>query len=197
MKTILIALLISTGTFANAEVIIYRHGITMTTEGNFSRQRSSLGGYTVFEYDSTGTIAVLRIVSNAKAKTFFVSGPAWEEWELDEISPSATRASSLVYTEAREWIETDGKRSLDNYVVKGTTSLVNVGTDTARIPRSWRFTGKSVYSDSSGERFFEDSTGTLSLDLSLTKAANTAGDNIDSAIDRVITILQSRGYVEE
>lgn len=80
----------------------------------------------------------------------------------------------------------------------GVNHLLNFGGDfDGEYPLKLSFTEINLEGNGTKDEDLASSQkGTYSLDLPLTRQSNTAGDDLDGAVDLVRDVLQKKGYVE-
>jgi len=176
---ILLALALLFASTASAEVVIYTQTITSTATGAGGVKTTSYTGWLVYDTD---TQEVLDALVNSKSKTFYEIGSGAE---LHLLKSSAT-----AYT---LWALVPLYNS-GGATFKGTTSLMTLGTaNLFYVPKTAAVKGSSIDSGSGDDVLYEF-TGTITLNLTATKAANMASQNIGTVFSNLENGLFIKGY---
>lgn len=176
----------------SADVLIYKHKISTTTTGVGVTGRISYSGYTVFDPEAADELT--QVFVNTKTKQFWVFEPFG--LTVDVVEGAAGRKYTFLI-QSDSWLDTNDLAHVDIGTAKGMNSINDVGGTTLwNIPKTFAWKGSATYPSQSGNTILEESTGSWSLDKKLSTSANTAGDNLDAAIDRVRQTLIASGYTE-
>lgn len=193
MKTFLLLLVAAVAFQANADVLMYKHRISTTASGAGVVARYSYTGYTIFDPEEPAWIT--QVVVNARTKQFWLNEP--QGFTIEQVESPKLRTSTVLI-QADSWMDIEGYFHTDTGTAKGLNSTNNVGGATLYyVPKSLSWRGSSTYPSLSGKTILEEATGTFSLDTKLSTTANTAGDDVDAAVDRVRQSLLSLGYTEQ
>lgn len=177
---------------ASADVLIYKHKISTTTTGVGSTARISHSGYTVFDPEAADEIT--QVLVNTKTKQFWLYEPYGITVDVAEGS-SGRKYTFMIQSDS--WEDTNDLAHVDIGTAKGVNSVMNIGgTSLWNIPKTFAWKGSATYPSQSGNVILEESTGSWSLDQKLSISANTAGDDLEDAVDRVRQTLIALGYTE-
>jgi len=186
MKTLLIALSLSLGLCARAQVAIYKYTETGTVTGDFQTFRVLYTGYIILDLQ-TGALSGIQT---------FPSSQQYADLDLSTLILSTVHSRTVNYS-----LFHDAYTGTNSFVVfswfKGLNSNVDVGDVTFwRIPRTLQMSERWVYSADDGEEQFEEDSGIMVIDYKDSIISNHAGDDAIAAADRIKAYLQNRGYTQ-
>jgi hypothetical protein len=174
---------------ARAQVLVYKNHYTEVITGGSDQGKYPVGGYSVFDVN-TGDCVQINSFSSAKAyNTFSLSygletfqGKLGKSYTISADSESYTPATNslfLVYTR-----------------VSGVNSSVDIGDDFPAwlIPKTVSYLGNFEWQDENGIGFWEEDSGTLTLDLKTTQNFNSEALTLSDAVSALETMLQAKGF---
>lgn len=209
MKMIFSLLLAAFAFDACAEVVIYQHRFTAVVTGGGKITRLATTGYTVFD-PRAGDEPVM-VLARITPRVGQAPLKSYSEYHPDGVSVShvsaAPTVSYTVFSQVDSWVDSNGKLFTDVSTIKGVNPLIGLTLGTNSIP-PFSYRGPRVMtciSRATGPAnpafpfgdYLEETTGTLTLDIALSKVANNNKDTVAAAVRRVRTLLESQGYIAQ
>lgn len=191
MKT-LIAILITTGlcTICNAQVALYKNKIKGTVTGAGGSQKYTTIGYTIVDLANGGYTRV----NGYPSKKLEVIYP---DFYIMDNGTGKGGKGFMVIQEGASYVDDLNRDVIDSVYMKGSHAVVDVGAASKyQMVKTYTVTGRTTYYSGSGDLLSEESSGTCTLDLKLTKELNQAGTDYDAAITRAVQLLKDQGYTE-
>src|ERR1041385_5748824 len=186
---ILVALLCS-GPLSPAAVFIYKNKIKYTATGGGGTEKLAATGWTVISY-AGGVSQVLAFPAQKK----FAIVPM-QSIEFGQVDAGAGKQYTY-FIQLDQWTDGDGNVHIDTGGAKGLNVSMSVNGTTQSIPKTYAWSGRSRYpASSAGEPKFEESSGTLVFDKTETATSNSAGDDLNAAVERLAGELLASGYVD-
>jgi hypothetical protein len=186
MKTFaltLSALLVATGALAQFNgqaVAVYKNKISVHVTGGNARAKQKITGYTVLDPEGPRAIQLL-VLDQFNQYIIRTNLGLFSQFIL--LGKSKTE---LCLVQAH----TNGHGGAATAAAKGTYSQFTIDNLLWSGVKVLSWTGRGLYSTGG----YEESTGTLVLDLGETTAAGELRDTVDSAIERLSTRLLNDGY---
>ncbi|MDB6056275.1 MAG: hypothetical protein JWO95_119 [Verrucomicrobiales bacterium] len=187
MNRILVALLLTSGLSAQAEVAVYRIAVSYTRIGDEAVRNSTVGGYLLLDLGTTNVV-VLRV--DPVKKQFHENVPSVS---LANVNSSAVNTYAVVKFRTGDLVSA---------MAKGPNASVTVNYDSQRhpintaIPVVLTVGGCDLLSSATGEKVTRDYRGSIILDRATTLNANKIGADASSYSSVLQVSLLSRGYVQ-
>jgi len=189
-RTILILLLLTTTCLAitaSADVFIYKNKMTYTLTGGGSAVKNPIGGWTII--DDSGNVS--QVLAYTAQKRFAIV-------PMHSITfASGAGAKGKDYTffvQQDQWTE-DAGLHIDTGGAKGANSSITVNGTTQNIPKSYSWSGRSIFvANTGGANSFGETSGMFTFDKTSTDTSNSQGDDINAAAQRLATSLSDKGY---
>jgi hypothetical protein len=191
MKT-LIAILITAGlcTISHAQVAIYKNKTKGTVTGAGGSQKFTTLGYMVVDLENGG---YTRINAYPSKKLEVI----YPDFYIMDNGTGKGGKGFMVIQEGASYVDVLNRDVIDSVYMKGSHAVVDVGAASRyQMVKTYTVTGRTTYYSGSGDFLSEESSGTYSLDLKVTKELNLAGTDYDAAITRAIQLLKDQGYTE-
>jgi hypothetical protein len=188
MKTLTIILALAITTAAQAQVLIYKSKGTGTKLGNGQSTKETVTGYAIFDANQGESVWVTGYAS----RRYEILIP--DEFMLIEAVGSGGKRT-FVYQEAYSGFDDLDRQYISSLYAKGAAALTDIGLmGKMLVPKTMTLSERSVYYSGNGTPMSLDATGTLTLDLKLTKDANFFGYDLNEAIAAVEQLMLSQGY---
>lgn len=189
MKTLLV-IVITAGlcTISNAQVAIYKNKIKGTVTGAGGSQKFTTLGYMVVDLEHGG---YTRINAYPSKKLEVI----YPDFYIMDNGTGKGGKGFMVIQEGASYVDDLNRDVIDSVYMKGSHAVVDVGAASKyQMVKTYTVTGRTAYYSGSGGLLSEESSGTCTLDLKLTKELNHAGTNYDAAITRAVQLLKDQGY---
>jgi hypothetical protein len=184
------AMLLGCAPMIQAEVFIYKNKIKYVSTGGGGTEKHSVAGWTVL--NEAGDVTQV-LAFTAQKKFAIVPMQSIESNVVDAGAGKQYR----FFIQRDIWTDGDGNTHIDTGGARGLNVPTTVNGTVWNIPKSYTWGGRSMYpASSSGDRKFEESTGVFTFDKTATATSNQAGDDINSAAQRLGDELTSKGYVQ-
>jgi hypothetical protein len=187
MKTRVFLLVLFLAASLQAEVFIYKNSIKYSLTGG-GTSKVSAKGWTII--DNTGQITQVLAYPAQKKYTIM----PMESVVFTYVDGGDGRRYAT-FVQHDQWYDGNGHLHLDTGGAKGMTTLQPVNGTAWEIPKSYTWSGRSLYpADSSGAMRFEESSGRFTFDKKWTDTCNGEGDTLTAAAERLAASLQEQGY---
>lgn len=185
MKQLLIGLACAACLQAQAQIAVYKYAERGTVTGNPKSHTVTYGGYIIWDL-VTGDIGAVKSVP--LSKKYYSS--------VLDLLYVWNAAQFTVFEAAVNDSDSDGNATVFTSFAKGIAASVDVGDPQYNwlIPKSFKITGRSLdwYN---GETQFEETTGSLVIDLADSQWCTMLGYDLSDAMGYMETVLQDKGYV--
>lgn len=191
MKTILFLFAAFFGLPAlQAELVIYKHNISITRTGGGATTKSKTTGWTLLDSINAPETNALAIVAvDDVRRTFIVEKPVTtNDFEIQSLDAGTAKTYTVLA------IYGGGFRGM---TIKGLNRAIRTTSGTNTTPRTASVSGSDVFRFSEdGPPIFDEYKGNATFDLPRTQAAKTETLDMDQSIQKIREFLIAKGYTE-
>ena len=176
---------------AHAQLAIYKTTGHQTVIGGGSTTKLTTHGYMVIDLAAVNGTSINAFTLNGQKRFVVVQ---MQNYHL--VSPESAKGTYNVLAKAEAPSSTDPNTLLESSFIQGKAVTVNITpAGPISVPRSMTSVGQSIV-DPVGVLATSVATGSGSLDIKGSMAANVGGLTIDDVVSNITNELLSRGYVQ-
>jgi hypothetical protein len=190
MKKLILLITLLVAVSVHADVLVYKKRLTLVETGGGAITRTAISGWTVVDAQ-TGEVSEIDVYPGRGRFHIFQSSVSFTS-----VSGGIGKVYTVGSDAFQEFYEDDGINMFST-VLKGLNVPLDIYTRFYNAPRTLTLVERSIFENSSGVQFIDETSGRLTFDKFNTQDANALGLTLQDTVNALAQSLINRGFIEE